>query len=120
MFRCQKTNQQLTDMYNAVKIAKDHPTTIRGRFDSGADTTVTNLLVYLHNYRPYSGLFKFPIRLTGAIGSVNIYHLSGDFLHLPAPTPSGYLGIRCFFSPHLNSCLVSPRDILKTSLNKKT
>ena len=35
---------------NAVKISKDDPTTIRGQFDSGADATVTNLLIYLHNY----------------------------------------------------------------------
>ena len=35
---------------NAVKIAKDDPTAIRGQFDSGADATVTNLLTYLHNY----------------------------------------------------------------------
>ena len=40
--------------FNAVKISKDDPTTIRGQFDSGADTTVTNLLIYLHNYRPYT------------------------------------------------------------------
>ena len=37
---------------NAVKIAKDDPTAICGQFDSGADATVTNLLIYLHNYRP--------------------------------------------------------------------
>ena len=34
---------------NAVKIVKDDPTAIRGQFDSGAGTTVTNLLIYLHN-----------------------------------------------------------------------
>ena len=39
---------------NSVKIAKDDPITICSQFNSGADTTVTNLLIYLHNYRPYS------------------------------------------------------------------
>ena len=35
---------------NAVGITKDCPTAIRGQFDSGADATVTNLLIYLHHY----------------------------------------------------------------------
>ena len=38
---------------NAAKINKDDPTAIRGQFDSGANATVTNLLIYLHNYRLY-------------------------------------------------------------------
>ena len=33
---------------NAVKIAKDDPTAIQGQFDSGADATVTNLLIFFH------------------------------------------------------------------------
>ena len=105
---------------NAVKIAKDDPTAIRGQFDSGADATVTNLLTYLHNYRPYTRRFKCHVRLTGAIGTDNIYPEGEGFLHLPAPTPSGYLGVCCFYSPHLTSTLVSPRDILKTFPNWKT
>ena len=51
---------------NSLKISKDDPTAIRGQFDSGADATVTNLLIYLHNYRPYSTRFKCPVILTGA------------------------------------------------------
>ena len=37
---------------NAVAIDKDDSTAIHGQFDSGADATVTNLLIYLHDYRP--------------------------------------------------------------------
>ena len=104
---------------NAVKIAKDDPTVICGQFDSGADATVTNLLPYLPNYQPYTCQFKCPVQLTGAVGSTNIYPLGKGFLHLPALTLSGYLGVCCFYSPDLTSTLVSPRDILKTSLNWK-
>ena len=35
---------------NAVANDKDDPTVIRGKFYSGADATVTNLLIYLHDY----------------------------------------------------------------------
>ena len=35
---------------NAVEINKDDLTAICGQFDSGADATVINLLIYLHNY----------------------------------------------------------------------
>ena len=57
--------------------------------------------------------------LTGAIGTDDVYPEGEGFLRLPAPTVSGYLDIRCFYSPHLTSTLVSPRDVLKTSLNWK-
>ena len=100
---------------NAVAIDKDDPTAIRGQFDSGADDTVTNLLIYLHDYRPYTTKFKCPVKLTGAVGTNDIHPLGEGFLHLPAPNPSGFLAVRCFYSPHLSSTLVSPRDILKTS-----
>ena len=86
----------------------------------GAEATVTNLLIYLHNYCPYTARFKCPVRLTGTVGTTNIYPLGEGFLHLPAPNPSGYLGVCCFYSPHLTSTLVSPRDILKTWPNSKT
>ena len=33
----------------------------RAQFDSGADTTVTNLPVYLHDYKPYNRKFKCPV-----------------------------------------------------------
>ena len=102
---------------NAVKITIDDPTAIQGRFYSGANATVTNLLIYLYNCCPYTAQFKCPVRLTIAVGTTNIYPLCEGFLHLPAPTPSGYLGVRCFYSPHLISAFVSLRDILKTSPN---
>ena len=31
------------------------------QFDSGADATVTNLFVYLHDYKPYNRKFKCPV-----------------------------------------------------------
>ena len=65
---------------NAVAIDKDDHTAIRGQFDSGADATVTNLLTYLHSYRPYTRKFKCPVRLTGAVGSDDIYPLGEGFL----------------------------------------
>ena len=40
---------------------------VRGQLDNGTDATVTNLLIYLHNYKPYDRQFKCPGRLTGAV-----------------------------------------------------
>ena len=105
---------------NAVAIDNDDPSAIRGQFDSGADASVTNLLIYLHKYRPYTPKFKCPVKLTGAVGSEDLYPLGEGFLHLPAPTPCGFLAVRCFYSPHLSSTLVSPRDLLKISQNWQT
>ena len=88
----------------------------RGQFDNGADATVTNLLVYLHNYKPYDRKFKYPFLLTGAVGSNNVYPLGEGKLRVPAAVPGGYLAIHCFYSSHLSSTLISPRDILKTAI----
>ena len=84
---------------NAIAIDNDDLSAIRGQFDSGADATVTNLLIYLHKYQPYTTRFKYPIKLTGAVGSYNLYPLGEGFLYLAAPTPSGFLAVRCFYSP---------------------
>ena len=104
---------------NAVKITKEDPTAIRGQFDSGANATVTNLLMYLHNYQTYTTKFKCPIKLTSAVGTTDMHPLGEGFLHFPAPTPCGSLAVQCFYSPHLSSTLVSPQDILKTSKNRR-
>ena len=46
-----------------------------------------------------------------------MYPLGEAFLHLPASIPSGFIDVQCFYSPHLFPTLVSPCDILKTSMN---
>ena len=38
-------------------------------------------------------------------------------MHVPAQVPCGYLAIHCFYSPHLSSTLISPRDIFKIAKN---
>ena len=43
---------------NTIEIDKDDHTAVRGQFDSGADATVINLLIYLHNYKQYNAKFK--------------------------------------------------------------
>ena len=76
--------------------------------------------IYLHKYQPYTTWFKCPVKLTGAVGTTNIHPLGEGFLHLPAPTPCGFLAVWCFYSPHLSSTLISPCDILKTSKDWRT
>ena len=75
---------------------------VRAQFDSGADATLTNLLVYLHDYKPYNRKFKCPVRLTGTIGSTDVFPLGEDKINVPAAVPCGYIAIRCFYSPHLS------------------
>ena len=64
---------------------------VRAQFDSGADATVTNLRVYLHDYKPYNRKFKCPVRLTGAVGSTDVFPLGKGKLHVPAAVPCGYI-----------------------------
>ena len=100
---------------NAIQIDKDDPTALRGQFDSDADVTVTNLFIYLHDYKQYSTKLKCPVKLTGTVGTNDIHPLGEGFLYLPVPTPSEFLAVCCFYSTHLSCILVSPCDILKTS-----
>ena len=93
---------------NVVEIDKDDPTAVCGQFESGADATLTNLLIYLHDYKHYNTKFKCPVKLTGAIGTKDIHPLGEGFLHLPASTPSGFLTVCYFYSPQFSSTLVSP------------
>ena len=58
---------------NAVKITKDDP--------------------ILHNYEPYTTRFKYPVKVTGAVGTTDIHPLGEGFLHLPAPIPCSFLAI---------------------------
>ena len=105
---------------NVVEIDKDDPTVVCGQFDSGADATVANLLIYLHDYKQYNTKFKCPVKLTGAIGTKDIHPLGEGFLHLPASTPSGFLTVCYFYSPQFSSTLVSPWDILNTFKDWRT
>ena len=57
------------------------------------------------------------MKLTGAVGTKDIYPIGESFLHLPASTQSGFLAVQYFYSSELSSTLVSPCDILKTSKN---
>ena len=94
-----------------LKSSKDYPTAIRGQFQSWADAIVINLVICLHDYKQYT------MKLTSAVGKKDIHPLGEGFLHLPAPTPSEFLAVYCFYSPRLSSTLVSPCEILKMSKN---
>lgn len=100
---------------NTIEINKDDLTPIGGQFDSGADTTVTNLLMYLHLYKYYTTKFKYPVKFTVAVGTKVIYPINEGFLHLPDPTPSRFLAVYCVYSPHIAPTLASPYDILMMS-----
>ena len=92
---------------------------VHGKFDNGADATVGNFLAYLHDYKPYDRKFKCPVKLTGDVGSNNVYPHGEGKLHVLAATPGGYVAIRCFYSPHLSPSLISPRDIFKMATRWK-
>ena len=80
-------------LIDARTVAVHDGNQVCGQFNNGADTTVTNLLVYLHDYTPYDHKFKYHVWLTGAVGSNDVYPLGEGKLRVPAPIPSGYIAI---------------------------
>ena len=65
-------------------VAVEDVDVVCGQFNSGTDATITNLLVYLHDYKAYDREFKCPVKLPGDIGSNNEYPLEEGKLHIPA------------------------------------
>ena len=65
---------------NVIKIDKDDLTAVCGQFNSSTDAIVTNLLVYLHDYKQYNVKSKCPVNLTGAVGTKDIHPLGQGFL----------------------------------------
>ena len=80
-------------MIDVKAVAAHKGNEVRGQFDNGADANVTNLFVYLHDYKPYNRKFKCLVWLTGAVGFSIIYPLGEGRLLVPAPVPCGCLAI---------------------------
>ena len=81
-------------------------------------TCVTNLQYILHDYKPYTESFKCPVRLIGAIDKSNAIYPEGEgYLSIPAKVETGYIHIKCYYSPRLTSTLLSENCILKQNNN---
>ena len=64
----------------AVAVANNYRNAIRGQFDSGADASVNNVLIYFHNYSSYTKKLKYPVKLTSTVGTKDLYLLGEDFM----------------------------------------
>ena len=60
--------QMFSQTMQSILIKIKITTIVRSQFDSGTDSTVTNLLICLHDYKQYNAKFKCPVKLTGAVG----------------------------------------------------
>ena len=95
---------------------RDITTAIRGQLDTGADLTCTNLIEILHDYKSYSKSFPCRIKLVGAIDSTDgVYPHGEGYIHVPADSHLGFIRIRCVYSPHLSSTLISEDDIIRSN-----
>ena len=97
-------------------------TVVRAQLDTGADITCTNIKAVLHECKPHSQSFPCKVCLVGAIGKAGDkglgIHPSGEgILHMPASTSTGFIPVRCVYSPHLTSTLLCEDNILCSQQN---
>jgi len=118
-FAADDSNVSSADTYRINNLESDTSFSnddIRAQLDTGAMVTCTNLLHVFHDFRYYDTKFPCRKRLTGAIDkSVGILPLGEGTLHVPAINRQGYVAVKCLYSPHLTSTLLSENDILFTS-----
>ena len=86
--------------------------------DTSAKVTVTNLPYILHDYKPYTKLFKCLVHLIGAVDGSNAVYPKGEgYLDIPVEVNNCYFCVKCYYSPCLTSTLLSGICILKQNDN---
>lgn len=88
---------------------------IRAQIDTGAHVSCTNLQHILHQYTAFNESFPCPIRMKGAITDTKAIPLGVGYLHVPAPTPQGFLPVLAFYNPALTSTLIDERAFIKAA-----
>ena len=114
---CRVNNLKSVSLIEDASYSNDD---IRAQLDTGAMVTCTNFCT-LYDFRYYDSKFPCTKRLTGAIDkSVGVLPLGEGSLRVPAINRQGYIAVKCLYSPHLTSTLLSENDVLLTSEDSET
>ena len=85
----------------------------RAQIDSGARVTVTNLLFILRDVKWFTNEYPSPVKMYGATNRKLLITPSAvGHLRIPALTLNGYIDVKCYYSPHFSSTLLSESDLV--------
>ena len=102
---------------NNLRLDTDVTSAAHAQIDTGADTTCTNLLYLLHRYKPFSPSNPCPLHLRPAKKGATITPLGAGYLRVPAPTILGYKDVYTFYSPDLNTTVISDNSLIRSTGN---
>ena len=102
-----------TSSVSSVTTTSIDLTSPRAQIDSGAKATVTNTLSLLRDIKWYTKDFPSHVRMYGATNRNLIITPSAEgLLRIPANTKAGYIDVRCYYSHHFSSTLLSESDLI--------
>ena len=80
--------------------------------DNGAKSSVTNLIHLLRNVMFYNERYPCRVRMKGATSKVIIVPTAVGYLRVKTNNIYGYIDVKCYYSPHFTSTLLSENDVL--------
>ena len=83
--------------------------------DGGAGVSVTNLVSILHNVKYFNAKFKSRARIHGATSKEIITPTAVGSMRVRALTRQGYIDVKCYYSPHFSTTLLSQVSIVKAT-----
>ena len=84
----------------------------RAQMDNGAKCFVTNLLYLLRRVRFFDESFPCRVQMRGATSKTSIIPSAVGFFRVKANNIDGFMDIKCYYSPHFTSTLLSDEDVL--------
>ena len=87
--------------------------------DGGAGVSVTNLVSILHNVRYFNSKFKSRVRMHGATSKEIITPHAVGYMRVRALVKQGYLDVKCYYSPHFSTTLLSQVSVIEATGHPK-
>ena len=91
----------------------------RAQMDGGAGVSVTNLVSILHNVRYFNSKFKSRVRMHGATSKEIITPHAVGYMRVRALVKQGYLDVKCYYSPHFSTTLLSQVSVIEATGHPK-
>ena len=87
----------------------------RAQMDGGAGVCVTNLVSILCNVQYFNAKFKSHVRIHGATSKEIITPRVVVYMRVQALVKQGYLDVKCYYSPHFSTTLLSQVSVVEAT-----
>ena len=91
----------------------------QAQMDSGTGVSVTNLVSLLHNAKFFNAKFKSRVHMHCATLKEIVTPRAVGLMRVCALTRQGYLDIKCYYSPHFSTTLLSQVSVIEATGHPK-